>query len=65
MEDAELCMASPELPRRQVGAGQANRVFCPPRPVTAEGYATLEPSILFEWDRVFRVPLDVRKEGES
>jgi hypothetical protein len=28
--------------------------------ITSSGYATLEPTITFDWERIFRVPFDVR-----
>jgi hypothetical protein len=31
--------------------------------INGSGYSTLEPSILFDWEDIFRVPLDVRGEN--
>ncbi len=33
--------------------------------LTSSGYASLEPTILFDWERVFRVPLDLRGRTKS
>jgi hypothetical protein len=33
--------------------------------ITGDGYTTLKPTILYDWAKIFTVPLDIRKDRES
>jgi hypothetical protein len=33
--------------------------------ITGDGYTTLKPTILYDWAKIFTVPLDIRRDEES